>query len=384
MGIAVFIVLLLFVIFFHELGHFLAARWSGIKITQFFIGFGPTIWSRRRGLTETVPADDPDQPPIERPETEYGVKLLPLGGFVKVLGMSPFEEVRPADESRSFQAATYWRRAAVLVAGSVTHFITAFIALMIIFTAVGLPDPDKERPVIDQISAEVNESRSPALVAGLKSGDRILAVDGRQIKDWDEVRDYVRANPGKRIEFTINRDQRPQNIVAVPAKTVDPRGRTIGLIGVLPQLGTTRLGPVRALRLAGSNLGQTVSEFVKLSPTIFNPRTLGIGTDDKSNRPISIVGAGRIASQLAGNGRVLLFLMFFVQLNMAIGLFNLLPLPPLDGGHLALLGIERLRGKALSQRALTGVMAAGFVLIMTLGLSLVFQDIVNPVTNPLQ
>ena len=132
-----FVVLLLFAIFFHEFGHFITARWAGIKASKFFIGFGPTIWSTRRGRIETLVG--PDGATISRPETEVGIKAFPIGGFVKIVGMSPAEEVAPEDVPRSFNAAPRWKRAIVLVAGSASHFVTAFVVLFLILTIGGVP-----------------------------------------------------------------------------------------------------------------------------------------------------------------------------------------------------------------------------------------------------
>src|SRR5712692_5218282 len=123
-GALAFVVLIIFAVFFHELGHYVTARWAGIKVSKFFIGFGPTLWSVRRGRVETFVGRSGA---IEqRPETEYGIKLLPLGGFVKIVGMSVIEEVAPEDEPRAFNSAPRWKRAIVLTAGSATHFVTAF------------------------------------------------------------------------------------------------------------------------------------------------------------------------------------------------------------------------------------------------------------------
>jgi len=383
LGVAAFVVLLLFAIFFHELGHYLTARWSGIKISQFFIGFGPTLWSRRGGRLEVV--ETPDGELVERPETEYGIKALPLGGYVKVLGMSPFEDVPPEEHPRSFQAVSYWKRAVVLLAGSVTHFITASVVIMLILTVVGLPDPDRPTLRVSSLATELEDgTQAPAFKAGIEPGDRIVAVDGNRFEDWDAMRDYIRDRPGQRLTVTVVRGERELQLPITPAPTTE-EGREIGVIGVSPEFESARLGPLAAARLTGQVLWRSLGLFVQATPRALSPRNLGLipGADPSpEERPISIYGAGRIAADLAARGRIAMFMEFFANINIFIGLFNLLPLPPLDGGHLLLLGIERLRRKPLGQRALGRVMAVGFALLLLVGVSLLFRDILSPAQLP--
>ncbi|HVE93171.1 MAG TPA: M50 family metallopeptidase [Actinomycetota bacterium] len=374
LGIAAFVFLLLLAIFFHELGHFLAARWAGIKVTQFFVGFGPTLWSRRGGRQEVV--ESADGQIVERPELEYGVKAIPLGGFVKILGMSPFEEVPPQDYARSFQRAPAWKRAIVLAAGSATHILTAFIALVLILSAVGIPTRQT-------LELEMVSRGSPASESGLRPGDRIVAVDGRKVSEWTQVRNLIRDSPGRQMQLTVaNRtgDRRTVGITPRPQQE-DGGRRTVGLIGVSSKLANVRVNPAVAAGRSAVVIGQFIGRFVTSTPKLFSAETLGLtktpGREDE--RAQSVVGAGRAAADLASKGQVLRFLEFFVYINMAIGLFNLLPIPPLDGGHLLLLGLEKVRRKPVGQTTMVRVMAVGFALLLLLGMWIIFQDIVSPV-----
>lgn len=383
-GVVLFVVLLLLAIGFHEFGHFITARWSGIKVSRFFIGFGPTLWSTRRGRTEVV-EDEESGELTERPETEYGVKALPLGGFVKILGMGTFdlpEDLPPEDRPRSFQAAPAWKRAIVLAAGSVTHFILAFVVLFVMFTLVGLPGGPAQ-PTVSQVEQEVEGRPSPASEAGLRPGDEIVAVDGEGVAEWSQLVETVQANPGERLSLTIVRDGDRRELTITPA-AVEEEGERIGLIGVFPTAATERIGPVDGLLRSGGTIGDVVVAVVQIAPEAFSPENLGLvpGQEPSDQRGVSVVGAGQISADLIGSGQFALFLGLFAQINIFIALFNLLPLPPLDGGHLLVLGIEKVRGKAVSPRALLPVMAIVTSLLIALAALLVFQDIVSPVQLP--
>jgi membrane-associated protease RseP (regulator of RpoE activity) len=380
LGGVAFVVLIIFAVFFHELGHFVTARWAGIKVSKFFIGFGPTLWSVRRGRVETFVGRSGA---IEqRPETEYGIKALPLGGFVKIVGMSAFEEVPPEDEPRAFNAAPRWKRAIVLAAGSATHFVTAFLVLFIIHAGIGLQDPTRPTLDIGGVASEVAGHPSPASKAGLRAHDRIVAIDGRPVAKWTDVRNAIRGHPGRPMEMTIERDGSRLTVILVPSQDTDS-GRKIGVIGVFPQGEIRRLGPIPAIGRSVGDMGLLLKGFVHTAPRAFSPQTLGLTGGRPSNqRPFSILGAGRIAADLAGQGQIALFLLLFVQINIFIAVFNMMPLPPLDGGHLIVLLIEKIRRRAVDPRSLVPVMAVVFSILMLLAVLLVYYDIVSPVHVP--
>ena len=164
-------------IMLHELGHFVMAKRAGMKVTEFFLGFGPRLWSIRRG------------------ETEYGVKAIPAGGYVRIIGMSNVEEVDPADEERTYRAKPYRHRLGVAVAGSTMHFLIATLLLLTVYAAVGIPSA---RPIIEQIVPD-----SPAQHSDFRVGDRIVAVNGMAVKTWEDIPTYVQAHGESQLVFTV-------------------------------------------------------------------------------------------------------------------------------------------------------------------------------------
>jgi membrane-associated protease RseP (regulator of RpoE activity) len=381
LGVVVFCILILFVIFFHEFGHFITARWAGIKVTKFFIGFGPTLWSTRRGQLETVTG--PDGTPVTRPETEYGVKAFPLGGFVKIVGMSPYEEVPASDEPRSFDAAPTWKRAIVLVAGSATHFITAFVVLVLIFSVVGFPDLDRPTLTVGAVESEIAGKESPAKRAGLEAGDKIVSVDGRRLDGFEEIRDRISAAGGRSVSIDVVKPDGARKTIELKPVIDRAGGETRPVIGIYPQGEISRQNPIEAIASSGRTMGFLVTTFFQRVPEAFDPETLGLtGGKPTEDRPFSIVGAGRIAADYAARGRILDFMFLFVQINIFVAIFNMVPLPPLDGGHLLVLGIQKVRGKAISQRALVPVMAMVLSVLLILAVWLLYNDIVAPPQLP--
>jgi membrane-associated protease RseP (regulator of RpoE activity) len=380
-GIVIFALLILFAIFFHELGHFVTARWAGIKVSKFFIGFGPTLWSVRRGRLETVTG--PDGVPVMQPETEYGIKAFPIGGFVKIVGMGAMEDVPPEDEPRAFPAAPAWKRAIVLAAGSVTHFITAVLVMFLIFTAIGLPDPNRPSLQIEAVQTEIAGKASPAAKAHLKPGDEIVAVNGQRVQKFEEVRAAVRASHGKPITLTVAGKEESRREVTIRPVVDRSTGRTVTVIGIYPKNEIRRQNPIAAIGSTGRAMGALLKGFFTQVPQAFSPSSLGLtGNGPSQDRPFSIIGAGKIAGDLASQGSVLDFMLLFVQINVFIGIFNLLPLPPLDGGHLLVLGLEKIRRKPISPRAIVPVAAVVFSVLLLLGLLLMYYDIVQPPQLP--
>src|ERR671919_1405212 len=193
--ILIFIVGILVVVMIHESGHFLMAKLFDFKATKFFVGFGPTLWSTQRG------------------ETEYGVKALPLGGFVKIVGMNPYEEIPPEEQHRSYPNKPRWQRAIVLVSGSATHWPVAFVILLIAAMAFRYPTGEPSNQ-LSAVEARVFGQETPAEAAGFQLDDTIVAIDGERVTSWGEVRSFIRANPGEAVTFTVERDGRRETIDA--------------------------------------------------------------------------------------------------------------------------------------------------------------------------
>ncbi len=383
LSLLAFVVLILFAIGFHEFGHFITARWAGIKASKFFIGFGPTVWSTRRGRIETIVG--PDGATISQPELEVGVKAFPIGGFVKIVGMSPAEEVSPADEPRAFNSAPRWKRAIVLSAGSASHFITAFLVLFLILSISGTPDVNHASLTVDLVVPTLDNGKpSPASEAGLKHGDRIVAIDHQAVTKWDDAANTIKANPGRQLDITVIRSDRRVDLFVHPAPQKDDQGKEVGFIGVQPVFPNRRLGPISSSWTSLKAIGSLIAAFFQKVPSAFSPHTLGLtgGKGPSPNRPFSIIGAGRIATDLASHGHIADFLFLFAELNVFISLFNMLPLPPLDGGHLAVLLVEKIRGKPVDQRALVPVMAVVLSVLLLLALLLGYYDITAPIKLP--
>jgi membrane-associated protease RseP (regulator of RpoE activity) len=338
LSVVLVILALVFMIFMHELGHYLTARAAGMKVTEFFIGFGPRIWSFKRG------------------ETEYGIKPIPAGAYVKIIGMSNMEEVDPADEARTYRQQPYWRRMSVAVAGSAMHFLMAFVLIFSALVVFGLPDRDSARWVVGTVS-----DPSPALVAGLEPGDRIVEVDGRDVsEDYDAMRSYLRDRPGERVELLVERDG--QELTLTPTlEDANPEGDAVGFLGVSAEAERVRRGPIEGAVEAVDVTGETMWASVQGLVSIFSPSGIsgyvdnltsvndpapaggsgGVSAEDE-NRFISPVGVVQLADSQWQEGAAT-FLGFLFAINIFIGLFNLVPLLPFDGGHVAIATYERIR-----------------------------------------
>ena len=373
-------------IMLHELGHFLTAKWAGMKVTEYFLGFGPRLWSVRRG------------------ETEYGVKAIPAGGYVKILGMSNLEEVDPADEARTYRQKPYWRRLSVGVAGSAMHFLLAFVLLWVLNGFVGFTHLDEPLPVVGAIS-RLETGQSPAQAAGLEPGDRIVAIDGRPVGAWEDLPEYVRPRVGQPIEFTIERDGSrltrtitpiDLNRVAVPGRPAPPAdAEPQGFVGVSPAYRVEKTNPVTALGRAGGDFVEYMGLTLKGLASIASPEGLrsygeqlgGSGPavpEENSPRFLSPVGLVRIAGVAARSG-IEPVLILLLSINLFVGVFNLVPLLPLDGGHVAIATYERLRSRRgrpyhADVAKLLPLTYAVFLLLVFLGLTSLYLDVFRPLS----
>ena len=370
-----FVLAIVIMVMLHEAGHFVTAKWSGMKVTEFFFGFGPRLWSFRRG------------------ETEYGVKAIPAGGYVKIVGMSNVErDIDPDDEPRTYRQQSYPKRMLVAVAGVVTHFVVAFLLLLLVWTAIGVPSLE---PRISQIS-RLESGASPAEEAGFRLGDEIVAVDGRTVSTWEDVPAYVRTRAGREIRFTVERDGRRVDLNATPVDR-DPSPEEVGFLGISATQVTERVNPLVGAGRAASDTWRLTGAAVGAIGSFFTPASLreyaglvsagpqGEGSDE---RFLSVVGVVRMADQAADSSWLNLVYLLVV-LNIFVAVFNLVPLLPFDGGHMAVATYERLRSRAGKRyhadlSKMTPLAAAVVGILLVIGLTSLYLDIVKPVTNPFQ
>jgi membrane-associated protease RseP (regulator of RpoE activity) len=363
-AIVVFFTGLLFIILIHELGHYAVARAYGFKVEQYFVGFGPRVWSfRRKGI-------------------EYGVKALPLGGYVKIAGMNPYEPVAPEDEHRSYGAKPIWQRAMVIGAGPGSHFVVAAILFAIWLAFFG--DPRTPTPVVSSVVVTMHGQASPAEAAGLQPRDRIISVGDLQHPTPSRLLAYTTAHVGEPVVFTIERGGRPIELTITPVwDTVG--GQRIGRIGVM--LGPEKFGPIAAIVGGVKEVGRAVDESLHQITRLFGPEGVGrvftlLFTDAKrsTDDPTSVVGIGQAvgATGSAGDWGTILYFLAFV--TVFIGLVNLVPLPPFDGGHLAVLAIEKIRGKQIDMRKLIPVSAAVMAFFVVFVLATILLDITKPIS----
>lgn len=381
----VVIVALLVMIFLHELGHYLTAKWAGMKVTEFFIGFGPRLWSFRRG------------------ETEYGVKAVPLGAYVRIIGMHNLDPVPAVDEDRAYRNKPYWRRLSVAVAGSFMHFVIAAVLLFALLVGWGVPD--QSRWVVAEVSGlEGSGAPPPAQQAGIVAGDEIVSIDGITIDDWSELVLYVRAHPGKEVDLVVRRGDTTFDTSATLAVRTLPDGTTAGFLGVAPERPLVRQDPLSAVPRTFTTLGDWSWMSLKALGSFFTPGALGdyfdqlggsaetpgggtaVGQGD--NRVISIYGATRLASQAAESSVPDLLLML-ITLNIFVGIFNMVPLLPLDGGHVAIATYERIRSrKGRPYHAdVRKMMPIAYATVAFLGLMFItslYLDVTSPIANPFQ
>jgi membrane-associated protease RseP (regulator of RpoE activity) len=371
--VLLFILGIVFMIMLHEGGHYVVAKRMGMKVTQFFFGFGPRLWSFRKG------------------ETEYGVKALPFGGYVKIIGMSNVErDVDPADEPRTYRQQSFGKRVAVAVAGVVTHFLLAFVVLTLVWSVVGVPNRDKATLEIASITAD-----SAAQRGGFRVGDRLVSIDGRPVSRWEDLPPYVQQKAGQRVTFVVERHGRQVTLTAVPTEE-DRDGKKVGFLGVGPSAQIERVGPVAAMGRSAEGVGRLTVGTVGALGSIFSPKSLGNYADqvagekkspkEEANRPVSLVGAARLADQAAESG-VFLVLELFVVLNIFVAVLNMIPLLPFDGGHVAVAVYERIRSRKgqryradVSKMTPVAVAVIGFFLIF--GMTTIWLDIVRPLANP--
>jgi membrane-associated protease RseP (regulator of RpoE activity) len=390
LGWVIFVVALLFSVMLHETGHFVAAKKFGMKVTQYFVGFGTTLWSTTRG------------------ETEYGIKVLPFGGFVKITGMTSMDEVDPADEPRSFRRHPPWQRLIVLFAGSFMHFVLALVLLFLVAGAIGLDNNNTTQlgPVstcvpatakaFDSGTCTASDQPSPARAAGLKAGDKIISFDGKTVSNWTGLGNDIRATPANHsVPVVVQRDGRRLTL-HVTLATVS--GRSGSYLGIEEADIFQHYNPVRAVTYAGSMFGTILTGSVKVIgqlpsavPHLFAKNR----ASTSAGQVTSVVGAGEITGDVVSANvgwqvKVDYVLLIMASLNIFVGAFNLLPLLPLDGGHIAVVIYEAIRSRwarlrhrpnpgLVDMTKLVPLSMGVFAILVFFGLVLILADLVNPV-----
>ncbi|MGZ4689782.1 MAG: M50 family metallopeptidase [Acidimicrobiia bacterium] len=360
------IVGLVLTIMLHEFGHFIMAKRSGMKVTEFFVGFGPRIWSFRKG------------------ETEYGIKAIPAGGYVRIIGMSNMEETDPADEPRLYRTASTANKLKTILAGVTVNLLIAYLLFFVVIVGNGEFKPGHS---IDRVIP-----KTPAAVAGLKAGDEIVAVNGTRITSWTGLGDAVRPNAGKKITITAKRNGQLISVRATP-ENVSGQGKlgvypnnvrqTYSILEGVPQSFNWMY---RSTTATVGALGKifSASGVEKYGKTVTNPGAKGALTSEE--RPRSIIGIVADGGNLVGNSFYGL-LVLLATINLFLAMFNLIPLLPFDGGHAAVAIYESIASKVTGRvvkvdyRKLVPLTAAVLVVVLALGLSTMYLDVRQIVTG---
>jgi len=345
------IILLGILIFVHELGHFLAAKASGVGVLKFSLGFGPRLIGKKVG------------------ETEYRISAIPLGGYVRLFGESGDEGLLPGDEKRSFQKQPVLKRIGIVAAGPFFNFLFAFLVLILIFMA-GIPE-------LTSRVGDVPEG-TPASRAGIRKGDLIVSIDGRPVSLWADIVEHVHGSKGRELAIAVRRDDREFRFSVLPEamKSQNLFGEEVESykIGIMASTETVthREGPFRTVVSAGaytwSMTKLTVLSVVKMIEGVVSPKNLG--------GPILI-------AQMAGTQvrqGILPFIFFMAILSINLGVLNLLPIPILDGGHLLFYIIELVTGKEVNIRWRERAQQVGFFLLILLMIFVFYNDIIRILT----
>ena len=375
LGILAFVVALLFSVMVHEFGHYITARKFGMRISEFFLGFGKRIWSFQRG------------------ETEFGLKAIPAGGYCKIEGMAPNDEMPEGEEGRAFYKASSAKKLIVLGAGSFLHFVLGFLLLFLLFVGIGT---NQVLPVISEVV-----SNSAAQAAGIQPGDEIVAINGKKVTEWYKDVEAIRQSQGAELTLDLNRDGELLTIVT-NARLTDVDGTKRYVLGIINDVGLKRSSVLLSVKnsaiVTKSFLTESVKSLAKLPEKI--PALWGAtvrGEERDANGLVGVVGVARVSGQAVGSDkltpmeRLATFVLIVASLNIFVGIFNLLPILPLDGGHMAVAIADeiraffaRLRGRPrpapIDVTVLTPITMVVFVVLATLTLLLLVADVINPVT----
>ena len=375
LGIVAFVVALLLSVMVHEFGHYITARKYGMWVSEFFVGFGKRIWSVQRG------------------ETEFGVKAIPAGGYCKIEGMSPSDELPEGQADRAFYKASSAKKLVVLGAGSFLHFVLGFVLLFSLFAGIGT---NQVLPVINEVVPN-----SAAQAAGILPGDEVLSINGKQVTEWYKDVEVIRESKGSKLTLVLSRNGE-EIVVTAAARLTDIDGTKRYVLGIVNDVGLKRSGLFVSLKNSATVtqgfLTESVKSLGKLPEKI--PALWGAtvrGEERDANGLVGVVGVARVSGEAVGSDkltpmeRLATFVLIVASLNIFVGVFNLLPILPLDGGHMAVAIADsiraffaRLRGRPrpapIDVTVLTPITMVVFVVLATLTLLLLVADVINPVT----
>jgi len=424
----------------HEVGHLLPAKRFGVKVTQYMVGFGPTIWSRKRG------------------DTEYGLKAIPLGGYIRMIGMFPpkpgtdpsmlrasstgrfsqlmdqareesMEHVKAGDENRVFYKLSTPKKLVVMLGGPTMNLLIAVVLLTGIFTLFGIGEITSRVSAVSQCvqttpangkapaTCSASDPRAPANVAGIRPGDRVISLAGQPVSSWDDVRALIRPNGGNQINVVVDRNGRQVALTATPIlndvprvdadgnPVVGPDGKAltdrVGFMGFSPSSEIVKQPLAAVPALIGDQVARTAGVVLRIPQKMVGiaKAAFGDGVRDP-NGPMSVVGVGRVAGEVAdgrlsgfadsNSAKFVVLVSLIASLNLALFVFNLIPLLPLDGGHAAgalweglKRQVARLRGRPNPgyvdvAKALPVAYAVSIALI-GMSVLLIYADVVNPI-----
>jgi membrane-associated protease RseP (regulator of RpoE activity) len=375
LGIVAFVVALLLSVMVHEFGHYITARKYGMWVSEFFVGFGKRIWSVQRG------------------ETEFGVKAIPAGGYCKIEGMSPSDELPEGQADRAFYKASSAKKLVVLGAGSFLHFVLGFVLLFSLFAGIGT---NQVLPVINEVVPN-----SAAQAAGILPGDEVVSINGKRVTEWYKDVEVIRESQGAELTLALSRNGE-EIVVTAAARLTDIDGTKRYVLGIVNDVGLKRSGLFVSLKNSATVtqgfLTESVKSLGKLPEKI--PALWGAtvrGEERDANGLVGVVGVARVSGEAVGSDklspmeRLATFILIVASLNIFVGVFNLLPILPLDGGHMAVAIADsiraffaRLRGRPrpapIDVTVLTPITMVVFVVLATLTLLLLVADVINPVT----
>lgn len=422
LGVIAFVVGVAVSIALHEVGHMWPAKRFGVKVTQYFVGFGRTIWSIKRG------------------ETEYGLKALPLGGYVKLVGMLPpapgddphelrrsdtglftqlisdarnaeYEHVTDEDQDRLFYRKPWWQKVIVMAGGPMTNVLIAAVLFTVILSGFGVLEPTTTVKAVADCAVSDHEAGrackdsdpvTPARKAGLEPGDTIVSFNGAKVEDWPDLTSLIRGNGDKMATLGIERDgrliERSVATTVIARASIDDPEKTqrVGFLGVVPRQAYVRHGLGTVAEVMWARTADTASAVVHLPQRMVDVAKAAFGAPRRPDSPVSVVGASRVAGELVTvddppwRERIVRVLGLLALLNLFLALFNFIPLLPLDGGHIAgalweavRRGWAKVRGRPdpghVDVARMLPVAYGVGALLLVMGVLLIYADIVNPV-----